>query len=122
MPKGKSTTKVKSYTVDANNRSLGRMASEVAILIRGKNSPDYSPQNLPQVEVVISNIDKVKISEKKLDTTFYYKYSGYPGGMKRKSIREIYEKSPKTLFLKVIDNMIPANKLKKHILKRIRFK
>ena len=121
MKKNSATTKLKSYTIDASNRVVGRLASEVATIIRGKTSAEYSPHVLPQVNVTILNIDKIKISEKKLDSTFYYHYSGYPGGMKSRSVRDFFEKSPKSLFLKVIDNMIPANKLKKSILKRIKF-
>jgi len=111
----------KTYKIDATSRPIGRLATEVANLVMGKRKPNFERNKLSNTEVIILNIDKVKLTEKKLDKNFIYKHSGYPGGSKHKSWRIIYDKSPKTLFLKVIDNMIPRNRFKKHQLKNIKF-
>ncbi|MBU0597501.1 50S ribosomal protein L13 [Patescibacteria group bacterium] len=113
--------KRRQFKVDAANRSIGRVASEVANLVIGKKEPDYAPNILPNIYVTVLNIEKVKISEKKLNSKIYYHHSGYPGGLKETLWRDIFKKSPKNLFLLVIKNMLPNNKLRREILKHINF-
>ena len=121
MDKKKSNEKLKTYEVDATGKAMGRLASEVAIIITGKKQVNYLPNTIPLVKVIISNIDKVRISEKKLKDNVFYHHSGYPGGLKEKQWSEIFNKNPQLLFMKIVNNMIPSNKLKKHLLKKIIF-
>lgn len=109
------------YKIDAADKAIGRLASEVAIIITGKKQSNYLPNTIPLVKVIICNISKVKISEKKLKNNIFYQHSGYPGGLKNIQWSYIYNKNPQLLFMKIIDNMIPPNKLKRHILKNIIF-
>lgn len=74
-----------THQIDATNQSLGRLASQIAVILRGKTTPDYRPNVMPQEKVVVSNSDKIKFTGKKLDQKIYYHYSGYPGGMKKKT-------------------------------------
>ena len=109
------------YEIDAKGEALGRVASQVATYILGKNLPSYQPNKIPNVEVFISNIDKVKTSQTKLKNTIIYTHSGYPGGLKEKKWIDLFNKSPELLFMKVVHNMIPSNRLKKELLKKIKF-
>ena len=121
MATGTKKINSKIYKVDAKGKVLGRIATEVASIIMGKNKPNFEKNISSSNVVIISNIDKVKISEKKLDKNIIYRFTGYPGGIKRKKWREIYEKNPQELFIKIVKNMISDNKLKKLALKRIKF-
>ncbi len=121
MDKKKSNEKLKTYEVDATGKAMGRLASEVAIIITGKKQVNYLPNTIPLVKVIISNIDKVRISEKKLKDNVFYHHSGYPGGLKEKQWSEIFNKNPQLLFMKIVNNMITSNKLKKNLLKKIIF-
>lgn len=120
MVKKKILSEVKTYKVDATNKSVGRLASEVAILIRGKMMTSYTPYVIPMVHVDIYNIKKIKINDKQL-SNIHYKHSGYPGGLKEIRWQKYYDKGPKELFMKVLNNMIPSNRQKKHLLKKISF-
>lgn len=127
MVKKEATNKVKQtvpkvITVDATKKVVGRLATEVALIVRGKTSASFAPNIVPAISVVIENIDKMKVSEKKLSENVYYRTSGYPGGLKKKTWKKLYEKSPQTLFLKVIHDMLPKNTLRKTLLKKISFK
>ena len=70
------------YKIDANNKILGRLASEIAILLRGKNTPDFNPAKLSNNRVIISNTDKIKTTGNKAAYKTYYQHSGYPGGLR----------------------------------------
>jgi len=118
MTKKKISSKIRIYKIDATNKAVGRLASEVAIIIRGKKMVSYTPHVIPMVQVNISNINKIKINDKKFKN-MHYKHSGYPGGLKKIRWQKYYEKGPEKLFMKVLSNMIPSNRQKKHLLKRI---
>lgn len=121
MNKRKINENLKTYEIDATGKAIGRLASEVAIIITGKKQSNYLPNTIPLVKVIISNIDRLRISEKKLKDNVFYHHSGYPGGLKKKQWSDIFNKNPQLLFMKIINNMIPSNKLKKHLLKKITF-
>ncbi|MFA6098462.1 MAG: 50S ribosomal protein L13 [Patescibacteria group bacterium] len=110
-----------NYEVSAENKSIGRLASEIASMLTGKRDPSYLPNVIPQVSVLIKNFDKIKITDKKMDGMVKYHYSGYPGGMKQKNWRTIFENDPKKLLFSVLYNMIPKNKLRKDIIKKVKF-
>lgn len=109
------------YTVEASGKSIGRLASEVASLVAGKRSPLFFPHQLPHVEVLIQNIEKCKIIDKKLDAKVKYTFTGYPGHLKMRKWRDLYERSPRGLFLEVVRRMLPANKMRRLLLKKIKF-
>lgn len=112
---------MKTITLDATDKPLGRLASETAICLRGKNSPAFAPHKMPDVIVEIQNIQKVKVTGKKLNQKKYYRYSGYSGGLKTEALSDRLEKNPKEAFRKTVRLMLPDNKLRDKILKHIKF-
>ncbi len=110
-----------TYSIDASGQSIGRLASKVAQILQGKDDPAYQPHIVAQNKITISNIDKLKISDKKLRNSKLYRYSGYPGGLKTTSWQTMYERDKKQLFIEVIKKMLPKNKLRSDIIKNIIF-
>lgn len=110
------------YRIDAATKSLGRVASEVALAVQGKRLVGYSPEKLANVVVVVSNTDKIVTTGNKLDVKLYHKFSGYPGGIKTKTMSELFKSDPDQFLLKVVRNMLPKNKLRPRMLKKIQFK
>lgn len=117
----KSKKEIKTHMVDAAGKSIGRVASGVAALLRGKNSPAFSFNTLPVVRIIVKNISDVGISGKKMDQKNYKRYSGYPGNLKIVSFKSQFEKSPEQTFRKMVERMLPKNKLRKGALKNLRF-
>ncbi|MFA5134673.1 MAG: 50S ribosomal protein L13 [Patescibacteria group bacterium] len=113
--------KLAKYEIDATGKPYGRLATSVVTLIRGKHLASYEPNQLQNIQVTIINLEKARISDKKLDSTVFFHSSGYPGGLKKTSWRELYQKNPRQLFLKVLDNMLPTNRHKRQLLKQIKF-
>jgi large subunit ribosomal protein L13 len=111
----------KECALDAKNKSLGRVASETAILLRGKNLPDFKPNAVPQIKVKILNLSKIKLTGKKWDEKTYKRYSGYPGGLKIRSYQSLFEKDPEEAFRKTVRGMLPKNKLRKIMLRNLIF-
>ena len=109
------------YEINAEGKILGRLASEVAIILRGRNSPSFQPNIAPKVEVKISNVEKIKLSGNKLNDKEYKRFSGYPGGLKTIKFETMLKNDPNKLFLKVVRGMLPKNKLRKEMLKNIKF-
>ncbi|PIS13358.1 MAG: 50S ribosomal protein L13 [Candidatus Tagabacteria bacterium CG09_land_8_20_14_0_10_41_14] len=112
--------KLEAYTIDAANKALGRVASEAAVILRGKNSPDFKPNVAPKNKVTIINASKVKMTGDKLKAKTYKRYSGYPGGLKEVSAQAIFEKNPKQFFRHTINGMLPKNKLRREMLKNLK--
>lgn len=95
------------------------MAGKIAVLLRGKHKPDFTP-NIDMGDVVeVSNASQLKFTGKKLEQKKYYRYSGYPGGMKETDLSELQEKNPEEVLRRTVRNMLPPNKLRKHMLKRL---
>lgn len=109
----------KVHKVDATDKVLGRVATEVATLLRGKTSADFEYHVDPKVSVVVSNASKIKTTGKKMDQKMYYKHSGYPGGLKEKNMKEIWENDPTEVLKKAVFNMLPKNKLRAKMMKRL---
>lgn len=99
------------YLVDAQGQPLGRLASHVANLLAGKLKPAWVPFMDMGDHVIIINADKVKLTGKKLDQKMYYRYSGYPGGMKSVSARDLKAKRPGRMVEQAVKGMLPKNKL-----------
>ena len=99
------------YIVDAQDKVLGRLASEVAKILRGKHKPIYTPHVDTGDHVVVINADKVRLTGDKLDKKIYYRHSGYPGGIKSATAREMMKKKPETVIEKAVRGMMPKNRL-----------
>jgi len=109
------------YEIDATNQTLGRLASKVAFILRGKNLASYRPEEMPQNEVVLKNIDKLRFTGLKFKKKIYYKYSGYHGGIKARTLEELWEKKPDYVIKQSVYNMLPDNKLRDKIIKNLKF-
>jgi large subunit ribosomal protein L13 len=111
-----------THVIDATNRVLGRLASEIAILLRGKHKPDFTPHKDGGDFVKVKNIDKMKFTGKKMTNKIYYHYSGYPGGLKATPLKELFRKNPGEVLRKAVWGMLPKNKLRAQQIKRLQFK
>ncbi len=110
----------KQYTIDANGRTIGRIASEAASVIMGKNSSDFAKNILAQVKVNIVNASKTKIPAKKLEEKEYFHFTGYPGGRKSTTLARMIEKSGyEEVFRNAIYGMLPKNKMRKDMMKNL---
>jgi large subunit ribosomal protein L13 len=110
-----------THTIDAEGKSLGRLATEVAVILRGKNKPEFVPHMDMGDFVVIKNVEKIKITGKKLEQKKYFHHSGYPGGIKEIVMGKLFEKSPSDVFKRTVEGMLPHNKLKREQIKRLKF-
>ena len=106
-----STIERKWYVVDATGYTLGRLASEVAKVLRGKNKPAYTPHVDTGDYVIVVNADKIKVTGKKLDQKIYYKHSDYVGGMKETTLREMMAKKPEEVIEHAVRGMLPKGPL-----------
>lgn len=109
----------KEIIIDAKYKKLGRVASEVALVLRGKTSADFLPHRVEFPKVFVTNIDELNLSQEKLKKIFFISYSGYPGGQKEKSAHSVAQKDKKELLLKAISGMIKRNRLKKIMIKNL---
>jgi large subunit ribosomal protein L13 len=99
------------YVVDADGKTLGRLATAIADTLRGKNKPQYTPHVDTGDFVVVVNAEKISVTGKKLDEKMYYRHSGYPGGLKQRSLREQLERRPTEVLRKAVKGMLPRNRL-----------
>lgn len=106
--------------VDAEGQSLGRMASKVAFLIRGKHKPSYTPHVDCGDNVIVINAEKVVLTGNKWEAKEYVRHTGYPGGQRSATAREVFEKDPTRLVTKAVYGMLPKNKLGAAIFKNLR--
>ncbi len=111
----------KKHIINVENKSLGRVATRIAILLRGKNRPDFVPNKDMGDFVAIKNIDKIKITGKKMDQKMYYHHSGYLGGLKAIPLKKLLEKKPNEALRKAVFGMLPKNKLRAQQIKRLTF-
>ena len=105
------TIERKWYVVDAAGQTLGRLASEVATVLRGKNKPTYTPHVDTGDYVIIINADKVVMTGKKLENTKYYRHSGWLGGLKVKTAKQFLEQNPTGFVEAAVKGMLPHNTL-----------
>ena len=110
----------KWYVVDAEGMTLGRLASEVAKVLRGKNKAIFTPHIDTGDYVIVVNADKVKVTGKKLDQKIYYHHSDYIGGMKETTLREMMDKKPERVIELAVKGMLPKNTLGRDALLRLR--
>ena len=113
----------KKHEIDATGKTLGRLASEIAQLLRGKHKPSWDPSLDCGDSVEVLNVDKLKVTGNKMDGKIYYRHSGYPGGIKKRTLAErISKKGYAEVLHSTVRGMLPNNKLRKQMLKRLTFK
>lgn len=116
----KEEIKRKWFLVDAEDRNLGRLCTEIAKILRGKNKPTFTPHLDCGDFVVVINADKVKVTGNKLAGKNYYRHSGYIGNLKSISLDEMMKKSPETVIRNAVRGMLPHNILGRKILKKLK--
>ena len=108
------------YLVDAENKTLGRLASEIAKVLRGKKKPIYAPQLDTGDYVIVINAEKVHVTGRKLDRKIYYRHSGYPGGLTSISLREQLKRHPTRVIRSAVWGMLPHNRLGRAVMKKLK--
>lgn len=110
----------KWYIIDAQDQILGRLASQVATLLRGKHKPDYTPHLDLGDHVVIVNADKIKVTGRKLSNKFYTRYTGFPGGLRTRSFEKLMHERPERVLFNAVKGMLPKNRLGRKMIKKLR--
>jgi large subunit ribosomal protein L13 len=108
------------YVVDAEGQTLGRLASRIAPILKGKHKPTYTPHLDCGDYVIVINADKVRVTGRKLDQKFYYRHSLFPGGLKSISLRDQLDKHPDRVLLAAVKGMLPKNKLGRQMIKKLK--
>lgn len=106
------------FVLDAKHKRIGRLSSEVAKLLRGKDRPDFDPARTPTRQVVVINADSLSIPERKLMKA-YYRHSGYPGHLKTRRLNERFPSDSIGLIKEAVSGMLPRNRLKKRLLRQL---
>ena len=99
------------YVVDAEGKTLGRLATQIADLLRGKGKPQYTPHIDTGDFVVVVNAERIHVTGNKLEQKLYYRHSGYPGGLRVRTLAEQLERRPEEVLRKAVKGMLPKNKL-----------
>lgn len=126
LPKQKTTSpKAKDiketwWLVDLEGKTLGRVATKVADILRGKHRPTFTPYLDSKDFVVVINASKVRLTGKKWDDKTYYRHSGYPGGIRQRSAKELLERHPDELITRAVKGMLPRNFLSKKLLTKLK--
>ncbi len=113
------TIERKWYVVDATDMTLGRLSSEVAKVLRGKNKPTFTPHIDTGDYVIVVNAEKIKVTGKKLDQKIYYHHSDYVGGMKETTLREMLAKKPERVIELAVKGMLPKGPLGREMYKKL---
>jgi large subunit ribosomal protein L13 len=108
------------YTLDAENKKIGRVATQAAVYLMGKNTPDFARNAIPNVTVEITNTSKASLDENKMATKVYSRYTGYPGGLRQPTMEQVIaKKGHKELFREAILGMLPKNKLRQKMMNNL---
>ncbi len=108
------------FVVDADNAVLGRLATQVANVLRGKHKPIYTPSVDTGDFVIVLNAEKIALTGSKLTGKVYYSHTGFPGGIKSATAGELLAKKPEELIRKAVKGMLPKNKLARHMIKKLK--
>jgi len=108
------------YLVDADGQTLGRLATRLADLLRGKGKPQFTPHVDTGDFVVVVNAEKVAVTGNKLDSKIYYRHSGYPGGLRQRTLREQLARRPEEVLRKAVKGMLPRNRLSRQQLTKLK--
>lgn len=109
----------KTHTIDAADKVLGRLATEIALLLRGKNKTDFVPYLDRGDKVIIKNVGKIKFTGKKMEQKKYFRHSGYPGGAKEIPLKKLFQDRPEEVLRRAVLGMLPKNKLRAKMIKRL---
>jgi large subunit ribosomal protein L13 len=110
----------KWYVVDAEGQTLGRLATEIATVLRGKNKPQYTPHVDTGDFVVVVNAEKVVVTGRKAEQKVYRRHSGYPGGLKETSYEQMMERRPTEILRRAVKGMMPKNRLARQQLRKLK--
>ncbi len=108
------------WVVDAKGLTLGRLASKIAPILKGKHKPTYAPNEDAGDFVIVINADRIHVTGKKLDDKMYYRHSGYPGGLRETPLRKMMEKNPDNVVMLAVRGMLPKNALGRKMLKKLK--
>ncbi|MAF20466.1 MAG: 50S ribosomal protein L13 [Parcubacteria group bacterium] len=108
------------HTIDATNKILGRLAVDVANLLRGKGKPNFVPYLNQGDDVVVVNCDKIKVTGQKMKQKIYYHHSQYPGGLRETKLEDMMEKDSREVIRKAVYGMLPKNKLRDQVIKKLK--
>ncbi|PIT92977.1 MAG: 50S ribosomal protein L13 [Candidatus Harrisonbacteria bacterium CG10_big_fil_rev_8_21_14_0_10_38_8] len=116
--KGKKV-EIKEYVIDAQGKILGRLASEVAVILQGKNTPDYERNKVGNTKVVIKNAKGIQVTGNKENKKVYYHHTGYMGHLREETYRQVFKKDPTEVIRKAVFNMLPKNLLRQRRMNRL---
>jgi large subunit ribosomal protein L13 len=108
------------YVIDAADQTLGRLSTRIAQVLRGKHKPIFTPHVDTGDYVVVINAEKIKLTGRKLDQKLYHSYSGYPGGLRSTSAREVLATHPERVIQAAVKGMLPKNRLNRHVFKKLK--
>jgi len=106
--------------IDAKDKTLGRLAAKIAPRLRGKHKPEYTPNSDLGDYIIVINANSINVTGQKLKQKKYYRHSGYPGGLKSKTLDELLEISPEEVIISAVRGMLPKNKLGRKMLKKLK--
>jgi large subunit ribosomal protein L13 len=108
------------YVVDAEGRTLGRLATQIADALRGKRKPEYTPHIDTGDFVIVVNAEKIRVTGDKLHQKVYYRHSGYPGGIRSRTLEEMLARRPEEVIRKAVKGMLPRNRLGRAQLRKLK--
>jgi len=108
------------YLIDGDNQVLGRLASQIALILRGKHKPEYSPHLDLGDHVVVINAEKIRVTGQKNDQKQYTRYTGYPGGLRTLTLKNLMQKNPEKVLFKAVKGMLPKNRLGRKMATKVR--
>ncbi len=110
-----------THTIDATDKVLGRLATQIVVLLRGKHKPDFLPYKDEGDFVVAKNIDKLKFTGKKIEKEMRYSHTPYLGGLREFTLKQLVKENPTKIFKEAVYGMLPKNKLRDQQIKRLKF-
>ena len=108
------------YIIDAKDQTVGRLATRLAVVLRGKHKPTLSPHVDGGDYVVVINAEHLKLTGNKMDTKQYHQYSGYPGGLRSQTARELLSTYPERVLTSAVKGMLPKNRLSRQVIKKLK--
>ena len=105
------------HIIDAKDKPLGRLASQIALLLQGKNSPSYVPYKTGGNRVIVKNVTQLKVTGRKASQKIYYRHSGSPGHLKQRKFQDLFRETPERVLINAVKGMLPRNKLRNERLK-----
>lgn len=109
----------KTHQIDAAGKTAGRLATEIALKLRGKNKPEFDPSRDMGDMVQVKNVNELKFTGKKLEQKKYFRYSGYPGGLKTKKMNDVFKSNPAQILRSAVYEMMPPVRFRTNMMKRL---